>query len=279
MLDAPGRLSPADFAAVEALEAAVVAADGGRLKLEKQYVRTGDRVQAVLWREGGAVVGFCGAYRFGEPAEIAGMVHPDHRRRGIGDRLLRAALERAGTGGAAPLLVVPRHSTGGRVLAERHGGVLDHSEHALVLEGPPRPPAARPDRPDAVLRRATLDDAGAVSRILAVAFAEPERDVRGLIADPDDATFAIEVSGAVVGTVRTTVHDGVGGVYGFAIDPSHQGRGIGRDVLHRVCEQLRAGGAVRVGLEVEVDNDRALELYTSTGFVAVSTEDYYPLTA
>jgi ribosomal protein S18 acetylase RimI-like enzyme len=44
-----------------------------------------------------------------------------------------------------------------------------------------------------------------------------------------------------------------------------------------VCEQLRADGARRIGLEVAVENDRALGLYTSVGFEAVTTEDYFTL--
>ena len=48
-------------------------------------------------------------------------------------------------------------------------------------------------------------------------------------------------------------------------------------MLRRVCQRLRADGAQRVGLEVEVDNEHALGLYTSLGFVRVTTEDYFRL--
>jgi ribosomal protein S18 acetylase RimI-like enzyme len=40
---------------------------------------------------------------------------------------------------------------------------------------------------------------------------------------------------------------------------------------------LREEGAARVHLEVSVDNDRALGLYTSIGFTQMITEDYYAL--
>jgi ribosomal protein S18 acetylase RimI-like enzyme len=56
-----------------------------------------------------------------------------------------------------------------------------------------------------------------------------------------------------------------------------QGRGIGREALTQVCEQAYAEGVQRVRLEVAVDNDRALALYTSIRFVPVATEDYYVL--
>ena len=47
--------------------------------------------------------------------------------------------------------------------------------------------------------------------------------------------------------------------------------------LQAVRRDLRQAGARQVGLEVEVDNDRALGLYTSVGFTQVTTEDYYAL--
>jgi ribosomal protein S18 acetylase RimI-like enzyme len=68
-----------------------------------------------------------------------------------------------------------------------------------------------------------------------------------------------------------------GDVYGFVVDPPLQGRGIGRDVLRRVCRQLREQGATLVGLEVEAQNDNAIRLYTSLGFEPVTTEDYWAI--
>ena len=87
----------------------------------------------------------------------------------------------------------------------------------------------------------------------------------------------VDVGGSVVGTLRVTRDGDNAGIYGFAIDPSCQGRGLGRDGLRRSCEQLRAEGARRIGLEVAVENDRALALYASVGFTPVITEDYFAL--
>jgi ribosomal protein S18 acetylase RimI-like enzyme len=50
-------------------------------------------------------------------------------------------------------------------------------------------------------------------------------------------------------------------------------------VLGRVCRQALADGADRVHLEVAVDNDRALGLYTALGFRLAATEDYYSVPA
>lgn len=121
--------------AIAELEQQVVEADGGRLKLEWDDLRSrsGDRVEDVLWWEGERLIGFLGIYTFGEPPELVGMVAPDARRRGIGSALLDAALPLCrALGDRLPLLAVPRQSIEGKRLALHRGGMLDHSEHHLV---------------------------------------------------------------------------------------------------------------------------------------------------
>lgn len=89
--------------------------------------------------------------------------------------------------------------------------------------------------------------------------------------------MVVELGGSVVGTLRLIRDGDDAGIYAFVVDPSWQGRGIGREALRQACEQLRGGGARRIRLEVAVENDRALALYTSVGFAPVVTEDYYAL--
>lgn len=265
------------LAALAALEGRVIAADGGRLKLEWSTLRSrsDDRVGALLWWDGARLLGFLGMYSFGSTPELTGMVDLQVRRRGIGTALLEAALARLReTGTASALLVVPRASPGGRRLALRYGGTLDHSEHALVLD---QEPTDGPSDPRITLRRATTQDASEVERLLRAAFDWAPRDMAARLADDTEPTTLVELDGVAVGTLRTTRDGDVSGVYGFTVDRPRQGRGIGRDVLRRVCRQLRAGGATQVALEVAVDNEHALGLYTSLGFVPVATEDYYPI--
>jgi ribosomal protein S18 acetylase RimI-like enzyme len=265
----PSRgLDSRSLAAIRALEAEVLAHDGGRLKLEHGVLETRDPegVQDLLWWEGDRLVGFAGVYAFGG-VEVAGMVAPDRRRQGIGSALLAAARELAG---APVLLVVPRGGGPGEAFARHHGGVLDHSEHFLVLR---ETPSGEPRDPAVTITRAT--DFNEVRRLLEAAFGwRPPKDLR----DRDgDTTLLVQRDGVAVGTVRLTRHGDTAGVYGFAVDPSVQGQGIGRDVLGRVCRQLVDEGCVGVSLEVATDNERALGLYTSTGFVPEAGEDYWSL--
>lgn len=264
--------------ALKDLEIRTVAADGGRLKLEwgELTARTGEQVEDLLWWEGDALIGFLGLYAFGPPiVELAGMVDPAVRRRGIATELLDAALPLCRQRGyRQALLVTPRDSAAGRGFALRHGAVLEHSEHALVLV---HEPVSGPAYPDLVVRAATVPDVPIVSTLLTAGFGHAPGDVAARLSSATEQTLLVELAGVPVGTLRVTREGDVGGVYGFVVDPASQGRGIGRDVLRRACRQLREEGMRQIGLEVAVENDRALGLYTSLGFTKVTTEDYYAL--
>ena len=256
----------------------MIEADGGRLKLEWGALRrrSGDRVEDLMWWEGDRLLGFLGIYGFDSSPELAGMVSPDARRRGIGAALLDAALplcrERSDR---RPLLIVPRPSAAGKRLALRRGGVLDHSEHALVLSGDP---TTGSHEQAITLRSAAVADLPLVSRLLELGFGEPAPAGLAERLDlPRERTAIVELDGSAVGTLRIRRDGNDAGIYGFVIDPSWQGRGIGRAALRQACDQLRAEGAQRIRLEVDVENDRALTPYTSVGFTPTITEDYFAL--
>jgi ribosomal protein S18 acetylase RimI-like enzyme len=271
-------LTERELDAVDELERQVVAADGGRLKLEWNFLRgrTGDQVEDLLWWEDGRLLGFLGLYGFGTPVELAGMVAPDAGGRGIASALLDAALTLCrARGQERVLLVVPRGSPGGRVLALGRGGTLDHSEHALVLADDP----VGTERASGVsLRSAAADDGPFITRLLEVGFGLPVAESANIQASSQARrTWVVEHDGDPVGTLAISPHDNGAGIYGFVIDPARQGRGLGREALRQMCVRLRKDGAERIELEVEVENERALTLYTTIGFTAVTTEDYYSL--
>jgi ribosomal protein S18 acetylase RimI-like enzyme len=261
---------------IRALEDDVVSVDGGRLKLEWVTLRSrpSDQVNDVLWWEEGRLVGFLGLYAFGQPnVELAGMVHPENRRRGIGTRLLNEAMELCrGRSFHKVLLVVPRDSPGGRILAERQHGTLDHSEHALDLDGPS---LDGPSDPSLTLRPATNDDAATEARILAEAFGDTAGPLP--LANPDGSRLVAERQGMVIATLRVSREPDVWGIYGLAVEAAHRGQGVGRDLLQQVCRGAHEAGVTKLHLEVEVNNDRALGLYTSLGFTRTATEDYFEI--
>mgnify|MGYP003324646594 FL=1 len=53
----------------------------------------------------------------------------------------------------------------------------------------------------------------------------------------------------------------------IAITPSHQGRGLGRQLLQKVILQNKILGVKSLSLEVRVSNNSAISLYESEGFL------------
>jgi ribosomal protein S18 acetylase RimI-like enzyme len=264
--------------AIRGLEATVIANDGGRLKLEFGVLttRTALEVEDLLYWDGTRLVGFAGLYGSRETVEVAGMVDPEYRGRGIGAALLDASLAlcRARPDCARVLLVAPRTSAAAVRLATSRGGTFEHAEHALELTG------EVPDGPrDSTIEQRTArpDDLDDLSRLLADAFGRVWLPTLAEHEDVHEPTLVAERDGHVLATMRLHKSDDGWGVYGFAVEGTLRGQGIGRDLLRRVCQQAKAEGVGRVHLEVSVENDRALGLYLSLGFVHEATEDYYLL--
>ncbi|SHL00546.1 ribosomal-protein-alanine N-acetyltransferase [Pseudonocardia thermophila] len=63
-------------------------------------------------------------------------------------------------------------------------------------------------------------------------------------------------------------------IHNLAVDPQHQGRGVGRTLLRALLDVADAVSAV-VFLEVRTDNEPAKRLYESEGFAVVGLRRRY----
>lgn len=268
-------LDERDLAAIAALEGRVVGHDGGRLKLEWATLRQRPAAQVndLLWWEGERLAGFLGLYTHGAHLELAGMVDPGSRRRRVGTAMLDRALAMgASRGFGRALLAVPGSTPAGRLFVASKEADFDHSEHFLVLDGPP---TCSTTRPELTVRPAGAPDAGAVMRARSAVFGEPWAALGA--ESPGEEQLLVELDGDAVGVLRTCTNADVTSIYGFGVVPGRQGLGIGREVLVRVCRHAFIRGARQVTLEVDVQNERAYGLYRSVGFSRHSTEEYWAL--
>ncbi len=278
-------MRPEDLDAIAALASTCVEVDGGRLKLEWATLRSrpAEVVNDFRWVDERGLVGFLGLYGFrSDQVEMCGMVRPDARRQGVFSSLFDAARSELRRRNASQvLLVVHRGYEAGAAFARSVGGVIEHSEHRMELRRDPAPMI--PD-PLVSARAAHSDDAPFVMGCVSAAFGlpappaaeeEPEPLYLERLSKDLANTRVIDYSGIPVGTVRVDREDGAAGIYGFAVLPQFQGRGIGRQVLSDLARDLPAQGARSVSLEVATSNDAALGLYLSCGFDVMGTEDYF----
>jgi ribosomal protein S18 acetylase RimI-like enzyme len=233
----------------------------------------------LLYRVAGVLVG-AATVQAGEPPEVCLLVHPEHRRRGVGRRLLGRTATVCRRGGAAELLLtVDERSAGGKAFAAAVGARYRFSEYRLELV---RVPEARPWPAPLHLRPATPEDAATVARVGAAAFGDPDaaaraRGVAAGMREPHHRYTLAELEGRPIGTIRVSAYDGTVYLTAFGVLPELQGQGFGRQILTRTVRDLAAAGWSPIRIEVETENRNALGLYRSCGFREIAGYAYYAL--
>lgn len=230
----------------------------------------------------GQVVGYLNL----APSGIAELVvHPDARRRGIGSALVRAAVDRRG-----PQLQMWAHGTlpAARALAE--ASHMRPVRQLVRMERSLRgiPECAVPENVS-VRSYSGPDDNAELLRVNNAAFSwHPEQggwSEADVVAradepwfDPDGLFLAFDDdSRDLLGFHWTKVHErGPGEVYVLGVDPSAQGRGLGRYLtlrgLEHLAQRLGASEDATVILYVESDNTAAITTYEGLGFVPVAVD-------
>ncbi|SMF51225.1 ribosomal-protein-alanine N-acetyltransferase [Xaviernesmea oryzae] len=83
-------------------------------------------------------------------------------------------------------------------------------------------------------------------------------------AETDAEVHVAELDGIVVGWgARDRAPDYISDLW---VDPAHQGRGIGKALIERLCERIRADGHENVRIDTQGRNTGGIRLYERCGF-------------
>ncbi len=252
----------------------------------------GDPTGTVVALEDDAIVGYC------TPRHDDITVHPAHRRRGHGRRLIAAALDLVRSRGLEHLILYgpADHAAAAGFIAAL--GFTYHSslwlfelERSTEVQGPALPAdvATRPySHPDDLATYLDVANASFADHPTPMQFSEqgvrhvhelPDFDPAGilLVAPRDDP--ATPIAWTKTEHEITESGDRRGYIAFVGVVPSWRGRGLGRELLRWGIARLRSAGAGTIELNVEAANERALTLYRRTGFEPKVEWPHYALRA
>ncbi len=253
-----------------------------RLNWDVLALRSGDKANEQLYYRADILIGFLSLDGLGlDEAEGTGMVHPSYRRQGVFQALVAAAQEECRQNKTEALILLFDHrSESAMAFANAIGAQHDFSEHSMRLDELNKLPqiAQRLD-----FRKATEDDAPAISEILAKDFGADAEQLRQNIVNNVRSSvyqyYIATLDQEPIGTLNVQNLGGDAYIYGFVVRPDQRGRGYGKEILARAITDIVAERPQPVFLEVETKNDPAFGLYRSFGFQVTTTYDYYRLAA
>jgi ribosomal protein S18 acetylase RimI-like enzyme len=96
---------------------------------------------------------------------------------------------------------------------------------------------------------------------------------------PDGVFVAADITGNAIGYITTRLNptSGIGWIPNLAVDPGHQGKGIGRALIQHAIGFLRQSGMHVAKIETLEQNPIGQALYPSLGFVEITRQIHYAM--
>jgi len=279
---------PADLAGLAALDDACYRADGPELVGWGAYadqIAAPDSSIACAVTPGGEVVGVAWARLGNMPAMLGGKVHPDYRRQGLGSQAVHWAEDCARSQPGSPGSVVIRNEAiteGAEALYQREGYATDFIEYWMNrdLAGPlaELPPEVRletwSDSNALVFYDTFIDsfrDRGGPreSAVKWISWNKDEDDFRPdlcLLAYVGDQPAAFLTAGPLQPVQYDTP---IGWIAQMGVRPQWRGRGIADGLIGEIGRRFRVEGFTILGLDVNLNNPRAMRVYERNGFSVV----------
>lgn len=269
-------LTPTKLEDIRQLQQVCEACGQIQLKLNWDMLqsRSNQENRDFFYYESGNLIGFLGLYGFGNKVELCGMVHPDYRKKGIFSKLFSEALQAVKNQKFKEILLnAPSNSQSAKGFLKNISCSYSFSEYQMKWEK-----TELQVEEGINLRHSTINDIELEIQLDMKCFGETEEEAKNhnemVKAEENQAFYIIEADGKAVGKMRVSHINEEAWIYGFAVSPEYQGKGIGRKALKKIVIQEHNQG-YPVFLEVEAKNLHALKLYESCGFKAFHSQDYY----
>ncbi|MGK8684390.1 GNAT family N-acetyltransferase [Bacillus cereus] len=225
------------------------------------------------------LVGALSMYDFERPTklELLGFVHPNYRKQHIGTTLLQTAMKEIRLREAdEALLIMNGESASGKAFAIHMKLPYLYSEYSMEFKANEAQKRAKNAIQLTLASSKSLLD---LIEISSKAFGDSVENTATWLQKMMDSSshqvYSALIDEKVIGTITVSKQEQSTTLSGFAVHPSYQGKGYGKDILMSMVHTLITKGASTIELDVETKNNHALKLYTQCGFEMKTKYDYY----
>ncbi|PJD94077.1 MAG: GNAT family N-acetyltransferase [Legionella sp.] len=229
-----------------------------------------------LYYEEGKLLGYLRTFFFYSTAcEVALMVHPAHRRQGIGRTLLAEILPILKQEHMETLIFSTPKGTNQEWLANL-GMTFHGSEFQMQYD--PEKPVSIPYKP-ACIRLATQKDIPQLVELDNTCFPDKKPDpmevFRSLLTTNNCAIFALIQDDRIVGKAHVFKESDRARVTDIGVFPEYRGRGFAGALIKYCINHALINNKPKIVLDVEIANESALKLYDGLGFNIINAHDYW----
>lgn len=241
--------------------------------------RNKEEIHDFLLYDDTQLVGALSMYDFERPTklELIGFVHPNYRKQYIGTTLLQTAMKEIRLREAdEALLIMNGESASGKAFAIHMKLPYLYSEYSMEFKANE---AQKRTKNAIQLTLASSKSLLDLIEISSKAFGDLVENTATWLQKMMDSSshqvYSALIDKKVIGTITVSKEDQSTTLSGFAVHPSYQGKGYGKDILMSMVHTLITKGASTIELDVETKNNHALKLYTQCGFEMKTKYDYY----
>ncbi|MED0971000.1 GNAT family N-acetyltransferase [Bacillus paramycoides] len=243
--------------------------------------RNKDEINDFLFYNNTQLIGALSMYAFERPTklELIGFVHPNYRKQHIGTTLLQTAMneiQKRETDEA--LLIINGDSISGKSFAKQMNLPYLYSEYGMEFKTNETQKTLKNNINLTAASSELLPD---LIEIASKAFGDSVDNttawLQKMMTSSSHQIYRALIDEKVIGTITVTEQKHSTTLSGFAVHPSYQGKGYGKEILSYMVHTLITKGVSTIELEVETKNNNALKLYTQCGFEIMTKYDYYGL--
>ncbi|PGO32787.1 GNAT family N-acetyltransferase [Bacillus cereus] len=243
--------------------------------------RNKDVINDFLFYDDSQLIGALSMYDFERPTklELIGFVHPNYRKQQIGTSLLQTAMKEIRIRKADEALIIMNgDSASGKEFAKQMKLPYLYSEYSMEFKAKE---VQKTTKNTIQLTLASSESLLNLIEISSKAFGDSVENtatwLQKMMNSPSHQVYSALIDEKVIGTITVSEQEQSTTLSGFAVHPSYQGKGYGKDILSYMVHTLITEGVSTIELDVETKNNNALKLYTQCGFEIMTQYDYYGL--